>query len=172
MPELSSELDTYLRKWHHTSTTRKANSGVTVNLPFEDFLGLFTKRQLASLQRAIDTGRLLGQQNRDNEFAFVLTWRSYSACSSRIFDRDTACIASRNKSKIINKPQAGDTLREGHRDSISKSLTGVAKAPDHCKAISEAKKGVSIKGWSEERKADRRRQIAEKKAAASRAGVK
>lgn len=167
MPELSPELKTYLRKWHATSTGNKAAQGNAVDLPFEAFCGLFTKRQLASLQKAIDGNFLTRMQSRDNAYALVLTWCSYAACSSGIFNSETARVCARFISKTLSKPQAGDKLRPGHVQKIAVSLTGVEKSPDHRKAISEGKKGVKIAGWSDERKLARSQQIAAKKAASA-----
>jgi hypothetical protein len=165
MPELSPELETYLLKWHATSTGEKAAQGNTIDLPFEAFLALFAKRQLITLQKAIDGKYLQSMQARDEPYSLVLTWRSYAACSSGIFNADTACVCARFLSKAQNMPKAGDKLRPGHVANIAASLTGVEKTPEHCQAISDGKKGVKIAGWSDERKLARSQQIAAKKAA-------
>jgi hypothetical protein len=160
---LSPRLLGYLASWHATSTRKQAASGNVVDLSFDAFLGLFEKRQLKSLERAIVEGRLPAQQHETNQYALVLSWRSYSACSSGMFNAQTACVCSRNKSARINLPQKGDTLRPGHAQAIAKSLTGKPKSQDHRKAISQGCRGVSKAGWSEERRAERRALLATKK---------
>lgn len=164
MTDLSPNLLAYLKSWHNTTITRKAQAGYAVDLPFEDFLALLTKRQLASLQKAIDQQRLQSQQNRNNPYALVATWRSYAACSSGRYDKTTATICSRMKSAAINMPRAGDKLRDSHRQRIATGLAGKSKSSEHRQAISESSKGGKKQPWSEERKAARRQQIAAKKA--------
>ena len=156
MENISTQLLAYLNSWYSTTVKSKANAGNTVNLTFDEFLSLFEKRQLASLQKSIDANRIRYQQDEKNQFAYVATWKSYAACSSGIYDINTALICSRMKSAQVNLPQAGDKLRPGHCANISKSLTGKAKSEDHCKNISEGKKGKEIVKWTEERKAARR----------------
>jgi hypothetical protein len=165
MHEISQELESYLQKWHKTSTDKKAARGAVIQLTFVEFLTLLNKRQLTSLQKAIDENRLGSLQHVENEYAYVLTWRSYSARSENVFNIHTAIVCSRMKSAAINKPQAGDKLRPSHKASISKTTTGVPKSQDHCANISAGKKGVKITGWSEERKAARRLQNELKRAA-------
>lgn len=153
---ITPELLAYLTAWHATTVRKKLEAGNEVDLPFDDFLGLFEKRQLKSLQRAIDDDRLQGLQNRNNEFAYVATWRSYAACSSGRYDKTTAIVCSRLKSKAINQAKPGDTLRPSHRENIRKSLTGVSKSDEHKASISAALKGANKSAWSPERKAERR----------------
>ncbi|MES3097281.1 hypothetical protein [Sphingomonas aerolata] len=162
---LSPRLLGYLTSWHATSTRKQAASGNVVDLSFDAFLGLFEKRQLRSLERAIVEGRLPAQQHETNPYALVLSWRSYSACSLGQFNAQTACVCSRAKSAKINLPQKGDKLRPGHAASIAKALIGVPKSEYHRKAISEGCKGVSKAAWTPERKAARRALLAERKEA-------
>jgi hypothetical protein len=161
--DLSDDLLAYLRAWHATTVSRKLAAGHRVDLPFAHFLDLFEERQLASLQSAVEEDRLNGLQDRDNPYAYVATWRSYAARSSGIYDKTTAFICSRMKSDAINKPKPGDVLREDHRAAISKTLTGMPKSDDHKAALSEALKGTTKQPWSAERKAERRRQNAERR---------
>jgi hypothetical protein len=149
------KLEGYLRSWHNTAITRKAAAGYAVDLPYEDFLGLFQKHQLVSLQKRIESNSIRYFMAETNSMAYVLTWVSYSACSSRVFDKTTATVCARWKSAQINLPAKGDELRPEHKASIGESLRGVAKTDDHKKAISEGCKGVSKAGWSAERKAAR-----------------
>jgi hypothetical protein len=166
MTDLSPNLLAYLKSWHNTTITRKSQAGYTVDLPFEDFLGLLSKRQLSSLQKAIDEHRLQSQQSRESPYALVATWRSYAACSSGRYDKTTATICSRMKSAPINMPRAGDKLRDSHRTRISEGLAGKRKSAEHRQAISQACAGTPKAGWSDERKAERRKLLAAKKAAA------
>lgn len=152
---ISPRLLAYLKSWFATSTGNKARSLVDVRLTFDEFLSLFETRQLASLQRAIDANRLRDQQSETNQMAYVLTWRSYAARSSNIFDRDTACVCSRMKSAKINLPQKGDTLRPEHRANIGRKLKGRPKTADHRAAISAGAKGTTKVKWSPERRAAR-----------------
>lgn len=149
---LSPRLLGYLTSWHGTSTRKQAASGKVVDLSFDAFLGLFEKRQLKSLERAIVEGRLPAQQHDQNPYALVLSWRSYSACSSGLFNAQTACVCSRTKSAKINLPQKGDKLRPGHAANIAKALIGVAKSDDHRKSISKGCEGVPKRKWTDEEK--------------------
>lgn len=149
---VSPKLLAYLQSWHQTSTSKKAKQGIQVNLTFEQFFELFEPRQLNSLQAAIDANRIRYFMAKDNDFAFVLTWRSYAACSTGIFDPSTACITSRLKSRQINTPKSGDKLRAAHKQAISQALTGLEKSDDHKKALSEATKGKKKTPWTQERK--------------------
>lgn len=154
---ISPRLKAYLKSWYGTSTQNKRNVGVEVTLTFDEFLSLFEKRQLLSLEKAIDANSIRYQQDVNNQYAYVLTWKSYAACSSNVFSKDTAIVCSRMKSAKINLPQKGDKLREKHRENISKGKTGKAQTEEHRAAISDGKKGQKIAGWSEERKAARRK---------------
>jgi len=109
---LSAELREYLQKWFSTSTAKKRKDGIQVDLTFKQFVGLFEKRQLTSLQKSIDGKCLFRVQREDNPLAYVLTWRSYTACSSGVFSEATATVCSRLKSAAINKPQPGDKGRQ------------------------------------------------------------
>jgi len=153
--DISSALMSYLKSWYTTSSNKQTKAGVSVTLTFEEFLALFEKRQLASLQTAIDTNRIRYQQDDKNQFAYVLTWRSYAARSTNVLSKDTAIVCSRMKSASLALPQKGDKLRPGHCMKVSKGLIGKAKSEEHAKHISEGKKGQKIAGWSEERKAAR-----------------
>ena len=160
---ISDQLMAYLKSWYATSTDNQRKAGVEVALTFEEFLALFEKRQFSSLQKAIDLNRLRYQQDEKNQYAYVLTWQSYAARSTNILSKDTAIVCSRMKSSTINLPQKGDKLRPSHCQSLSRSLTGKPKSEEHRKNISEGKKGRKISGWTEERKAARRAQIAARK---------
>lgn len=153
--EMSDRLLAYLTKWHATTVRKKTEAGNTVNLSLEEFIGLFQKRQLKSLQKAIDANRLRYLQAEKNQRAYVATWKSYAACSTRVYDKDTAFICSRMKSAKINIIKAGDEMRPEHRAGIAAKLTGKPKSDAHREKISAAKKGAKIAGWSEERKAAR-----------------
>jgi len=169
MENISTQLMAYLKSWHPTTVRRKTGAGMIVNLTFDEFLSLFEKRQLSSLQKAIDADRIRYQQDEKSPYAYVATWKSYAACSSGIYNIETALICSRMKSSKINLPTAGDKLRPSHCASISKSLAGKGKTEEHCLAISDAKKGKKISGWTEERKAARRT-LRQAQEAAKRAG--
>jgi len=164
MENISPRLMAYLKSWYATTTRNKAEAGATIELTFEQFVGLMEKRQLASLQKAIDNNSIRYQQDENNPYAYVATWQSYAACSTGIYSKDTACICSRMKSQKINLAGPGDTLRPSHVANISKSLTGKPKSEEHCENISAGKKGRPIASWTDERKAERRAQIAAKKA--------
>lgn len=155
MSKLSDGLTAYLKSWHETTVASKTEAGHIVDLPFEDFIGLFKRSHFVSLQKAIDANRLRYMQDVGNAYALVATWRSYAACSSGIYNKHTATICSRTKSAKINLPQAGDKLRPSHCHNISASLIGKEKAPEHRKAISEGCRGVSKAAWSPERRAQR-----------------
>ncbi|OAN51861.1 hypothetical protein [Sphingobium sp. TCM1] len=155
MENISPKLLAYLKSWYETTTKSKTAAGVVVNLTFDQFVSLLEKRQIVSLQKAIDANSIRYLQDENNPYAYVATWKSYAACSSGVYDINTACICSRMKSGQINLPAAGDKLRPSHCANISKSLKGVEKTEEHCQAISQAKKGKSISGWSDERRAAR-----------------
>lgn len=164
---LSSRLLAYLQSWHTTSTQKQAEAGHVVDLPFQDFLNLFEQRQLKTLEDAIEANRIRYLMDAKNKYAFVLTWKSYAARSSGVFNSETATICSRMKSQILSKPKAGDTLRDGHKAAIATTLTGVAKSDEHRANMSIAAKGNSKAAWTPERKEARRQQIADKKAEAA-----
>ncbi len=161
---LSDRLTAYLQSWHKTSTKKQVDAGHVVKLPFDDFMSLFNKDQLKTLQDAIDANRLRYLQDAKNEFAFVLTWASYAARSSGQFNKDTAMICSRLKSRTVNFVEKGSNLRPSHAEKISKSLTGKPKDEDHKKNIGNANRGKPKAAWDDERKAARRKLIADKKA--------
>ena len=150
----------YLKSWHLTSTPKQRDAGHYVDLTFCEFLNLFDTKQLRKLRIALMDGKIKQAQNEENERALVLTWRSYAARSSGEFTSETAYVCTRAKSFEINRSQAGDTLRSDHVENIRDSLTGLPKSDAHKAAISEASKGKPKAGWSEERKAARRAQLA------------
>ena len=57
----------------------------------------------------------------------------------------------------------GYIFKDEHKAAIESALVGKTKSEEHCKNISEGKKGRKIRGWTEERKAARRAQIAARK---------
>lgn len=150
---ISSELETYLKKWHNSTLTSKRKSGHQVDLSYADWLGLFSERQLNTLEKAIASNRLGSLQHKSNDLALVATWQSYAACSSGIYDKSTARICARKTSKAINLPKKGDKLRPSHVAKVAEKLTGVVKTEDHRQNISDGKKGQPIAGWGEDRKA-------------------
>lgn len=156
MENISPQLTAYLLSWYHTTVQSKTNAGVIVNLSFDEFLSLFEQRQLTSLQKSLDANRIRYQQEDKSPFAYVATWKSYAACSTGVWDINTALICSRMKSAQINLPAAGDKLRPSHCQNIGRALKGKSKSEEHCRNISDSKKGKKIAGWSEERKAARR----------------
>ena len=166
---LSPELTDYLTKWFNTSCAKQVAKGVIVNLTYSDFIELLTPRRAKSLQKAIDQGRLTGQQHEENPYAYVLTWISYAARSTYVFDKATACVCTRMESRSRNLMKQGDTMRpehrdnlsraltertfsDEHRDSLSASLTGLAKTDEHRRAISESMKAVPPREWTQEQK--------------------
>lgn len=155
MSNITPRLMAYLKSWYGTSTQNQRNAGVVVELSFDEFLSLFEARQIASLEKAIERDRLRYQQNEKNKFAYVLTWKSYAACSTGILSINTAIVCSRMKSAKLCLPKKGDKLRGSHKANLSKAKTGVAQTEEHRKAISDGTKGVKKAPWSEERKAAR-----------------
>ena len=146
----------YLRSWHLTSTQKQRDAGHYVDLTFAEFLNLFATKQLRRLRIALMDGRIKHVQNKENERALVLTWRSYAARSSGEFTSETAYVCTRAKSLEVNRSQAGDTLRGEHKAAIKDSLTGLSKSDAHKAAISEATRGTTKQPWTDERKAARR----------------
>jgi hypothetical protein len=153
---LSHRLRSYLESWHKTSTTRKRNQGIKVDLSFDAFTALFSQKQFETLENAIWHNRLVFLQNRANRLAFVLTWRSYAARSTNVFNSETAMICCREKSARINKAGAGDVLRPAHAAKIRKALTGKPKTAKHRNNISKGCKGKPKVQWTDDRKAERR----------------
>jgi hypothetical protein len=153
MTDISPALRAYLNSWYDTTAENKRKQDVVVELTFDQFVGLFEKRQLASLQKSIDTNRLRYMQDDKNAFAYVATWKSYSARSTNVWSVETALICSRSKSSTVNLPQPGDKLRPLHRERISNSLTGRTLSDDHRSNISQGCKGVSKTPWPEDRRA-------------------
>lgn len=160
---LSDALRTYLEKWHATTVRKKTEAGHEVRLSFDEFVALFKPSHLASLDRAMAANRLNYFQNEKNQFALVASWRSYAACSSGVYDSSTAIICSRNLSKQLSLPKPGDKLRLSHRANVSKAKMGVPQTQEHREAISAALKNQPKQPWTDERKAARRAQIAQKK---------
>lgn len=146
----------YLHRWYEESLRTKEAQGYTIDLSFEHFLALFSPKQLRSLEQSYVDGRIYHVQAAANPLAYVLTWKSYAACSTGLFNRNTACICSRQKSRQINMPNKGDVLRPSHRKKLSRKLTGVPKLQEHKDAISAASKGKPKAAWTPERKAERR----------------
>jgi len=153
---ISPRLMAYLKSWFGTSTEKQRNAGVEVTLSFAEFISLFEPRQIKSLEKAIQRNSIRDQQNENNKYAYVLTWKSYAACSTRVLSLETAIVCSRMKSAKLNLPKKGDKLRQSHRASLSKAKTGKRQTDDHRKAISDGSKGVRKAPWTEERKAARR----------------
>ena len=160
--EISKRLHGYLKSWYTTSTSRKIEKSIKVTLTFDEFVSLLSPNQLATLERSLNCGWLEYLQTENNPYALVLTWKSYSARSSRVFSVETATVCSRHKSKQINIIQKGDAMRPEHREAISKGKKGKPLDTKHKENISKGKKGKKIKGWSEERKAARRALLAQK----------
>ena len=169
MNQLSPNLTGYLRSWYDTTAENKRTEKVVVELTFDQFVSLFDKRQLRSLQKSIDCNRLRYMQSVDNAFAYVATWKSYAARSSNVWSVETALVCSRSKSATVNLPGPGDKLRPDHCANISKSLSGRRLSDDHKANISESSQGSTKAPWSEERRARmserRQREQATKRAA-------
>lgn len=151
--QITPELEEYLHKWYKTSTEAKRANGVTIDLSFGDFLSLLTEKRAASLQKAIEGNYLHRQMARDNPYAYVLTWQSYAARSSSVFNLNTATICTRMKSQMLAIPQKGDKLRDSHKANLSKRLTGRQLSTSHKRNISEARKAQPGRQWTPEQKA-------------------
>lgn len=164
MQALSPRLTAYLQSWFDTSTKDKRSKGITVTLTYEQFVGLFHTRQIKTLEAAIADNRLRYLQDRDNPFAFVLTWRGYEHCQTDVFSADTACICSRQKSKMINSIQVGTRLSARTRAKIGAAKRGKPLDQEHKDALSASLTGKPKTPWTEERKAARKAQLAAKKA--------
>ena len=163
MDHLSKRLSGYLKSWHRTSTNKKREQGLDVNLTFGEFVALFTPNQILRLEWEIAKNSLRVLQNATSEEALVLTWRNYSALKSKRFDRETAYICPRSLSENICQMKAGDIHTDEARQKMSAASKGKPKSEAHKAATSAACKGVKKQPWSEERKAARRAQIAAKK---------
>lgn len=174
----SMSLQEYFVKWFTSAVTRMASKGVTIDITFLDFMTkVVTPRQYASLQKTMDAGWLNSRQATSNDRAYVITWKSYAARTSNVFNLETACFCTRAESEKRSKPAKGEALRPSHRANISKKLRGVPKTEEHAGAISEALTGRTLSlehkqnlkkpkaPWTEERKAQRRAQIAARKPA-------
>lgn len=171
-------LQEYFVKWFTSAVTRMASKGVTIDITFLDFMTkVVTPRQYASLQKTMDAGWLNSRQATSNDRAYVITWKSYGARSTNVFNLETAYFCTRAESEKRSKPAKGEALRPSHRANISKKLRGVPKTEEHAGAISEALTGRTLSlehkqnlkkpkaPWTEERKAQRRAQIAARKSA-------
>lgn len=173
----SMTLREYFVKWFTTATTRMIGEGVKVEISFLQFMNeVVTPRQYASLQKTMDEGWLNSRQAANQDLAYVITWKSYSARSTNVYNLDTAAFCTRSESKARAKPAKGETLRNSHREKISQASTGVPKTEEHCSNISEGLTGRVFsethrqnlknpkKPWTEER---RRRSSEARKAAAA-----
>jgi hypothetical protein len=159
---LSDELRSYLEKWFNTSTANQTRRGVEVRLTLEQFHELIGPKRAASLQRAIDQNRLAGQMHEENPYAYVLTWASYNARSTNVFDETTAIVCTRLESSRRKLPQKGDTLRASHRQALSKKLSGRTLSQDHKDNISKGRSGQPGRVWTQEQKdaaSERRRAV-------------
>lgn len=153
---ISHQLRRYLEDWHRTSTTRKSEDGIQVDLSFGAFLALFSEKNLETLENAIWYKRLRYLQDKANPLALVVTWKSYAARSTNAFNSETAIVCARYISKRISLVQPGDALRVSHAANIGEALRGKPKTDDHRANISESCKGKPKALWTEERKAARR----------------
>jgi len=161
--QLSEPLRLYLEKWYSTSIAKKAEKGASVSLTFDQFLDLLGTNRAASLQRAMNENRLSGQMHEENPWAFVLTWRSYAARSSNVYDANTAIVCTRMESSRRKLPEKGDTLRPSHRAALSRKLTGRTLTQEHRDNISKGRAGQPGRQWTAEQKAaaSERRRAAE-----------
>lgn len=161
--QLSPRLEAYLRSWFITSTDNKRAKGATVNLTWDQFLALFTTKQLRKLEADIDAKCIRYRQAADEPKALVLTWRSYAAVSSGVFNADTAIICTRQQSAMINRVLPGSKLRPAHAANIGARLKGKPKSDEHKQAISASCKGQPKAPWSRERKLARQALLAFKR---------
>ncbi len=163
MSDLSPRLTAYLESWYATSTARKTDAGVQVELTFSQFVSLFTAKQITTLEKAIEAKRLRYFMDAKNPYAFVLTWRSYAARQTDVFSVTTAQVCSRLKSKADSRVKKGETLSSRTRARISEGKRGKPIDKQHKANISNALKDRPKQPWTEERRAARRAQIAQKK---------
>lgn len=145
-------LTDYLAKWFATATTRMTKEGVSVEITFVDFVNkVITPRQIASLQKTKDEGWLNVRQARTSDLAYVISWKSYAARSTNVYNLDTAAFCTRAESKARAKASKGERLRPSHCEKISAGLRDKPKAEGHCQNIREALTGRTL---SEEHRAN------------------
>lgn len=138
----SEHVQAYLRSWFNTSIENKRKAGAVIELTYEQFMEhVITPRQVKSLDKAYSEFRLKDQQAISNPYAYVITWVSYSAKTTNIYNVNTAVVTTRVKSSIISKPKKGEKLRPSHVANLSKSMTGKKKSDDHRRNISDSMKG-------------------------------
>ena len=164
MIQLTPRLVRYLQSWHKTSTTRQKAKGNAVELSYTQFLSLFTDGQLLALEWAAYKGSLGVLQNEESKDALVLTWRSYDAVCSKLFNVNTAFICTREMSAQVCRMKAGDNHTPTAKKKIGAAQKGKPKSAAHKAKISQSTKGKPKAGWSPERRAARSALIAAKKA--------
>lgn len=158
-------LTDYLAKWFTTATTRMAKKGISVEISFVDFVSkVITPRQIASLQKTMDEGWLNSRQASSSDLAYVISWKSYAARSTNVYNLETAAFCTRSESKARAKASKGEKLRPSHCDKISAGLRNKPKSEEHRDSISEALTGRTLseehraslkkpkKPWTEERR--------------------
>lgn len=142
--ELSPKLSSFLASWHTTSGNYQRRQGRVFALSFEDFIGLWSKKQIAKLEGWLANGSLYVRLNQDNPYAYVLSWTSYAESQSRVMHKGNACICVRMKSFETCSMGKGDIHTEAAKALISAAMIGVPKSEGHKAKIGKKMKGKNL----------------------------
>lgn len=152
---INERTDAYLLAWYTTSVAKKSGKGAQIELTYEQFRQMLGRKRYNQIRDAIHRCYINTFMDENNPAAYVLTWRSYAACSTKIYNVQTATICTRAESKILNRARKGDVLRPEHVAKLSKALTGRTLTDEHRQNISDGKKGKPGRKWTPEQLAKR-----------------
>lgn len=156
----SSKLESFLRSWHATSRKTQTDAGKRFELTYEDFLALWSPKQIAELEKRIDAGSLYMWLNSKNLDAYVLSWKSYADSQGEVMNKDTACIVKRRASFKMCRIGKGDKHSEKSKELISFKLTGKSKPDQHKAKIASSMLGVHVGRTGTEEESKRKSEAA------------
>lgn len=149
--DLRPDIRAYLEGWFEKASARQIGKGKRFLLSFGEFLTLWGKRRIRSLEQWMDDGSLYVRQRKHTPEApnlngYVLSYVSFAASQSGSMTPENAQICTRGKSLMdcrmgkgdkhsekskarISASKAGVALSEKHRGNISASMTGMKRGP-------------------------------------------
>lgn len=141
---MTPQLSLFLQGWYEKAELRQSGKGRIIDLSYEDFLGLFSKRQLDTLEKHMADGSIYGRQNRENKYALVLSWKSFALSQAGVMHPEAMQICARWKSEADCRMGKGDKHSAKSKAKISKARTGTTHKPETKAKISSSMQGVNV----------------------------
>ncbi len=144
--DVRPDIREYLQGWFDKAKARQEAKGAKFLLSFGEFLNLWGRRRIRSLEQWMDDGSLYARQRRgtkddQNLNGYVLSPISFAASQEKVCTAQNMQICTRGKALHDCRMKKGDKHTEESKARISKSTRGKPKSAEHRQKIAESCRG-------------------------------